>query len=218
MRFTTMTGALGLMTAALAPSVVHAEVLTLTFEGIADSTPVGDFYAADGITFSPATLALVDQDAGGGGNFANEPSANTIMFFLDADNAILNYAAGFETGFSFFYTSSTVATVNVYDGIGGTGNILASLALDAQHNVGCTGDPTGDFCNFTSVGVEFAGLAKSIDFGGTAGYTGFDNITFGSATPGGAVPEPGTWAMMLAGFGLVGCVVRRRVTTVAYAV
>jgi hypothetical protein len=34
----------------------------------------------------------------------------------------------------------------------------------------------------------------------------------------GAVPEPGTWALMLAGFGLVGGAMRRRVTKVTYSV
>jgi hypothetical protein len=33
----------------------------------------------------------------------------------------------------------------------------------------------------------------------------------------GAVPEPASWAMMIAGFGLVGSAMRRRVTKVAYA-
>jgi hypothetical protein len=187
-------------------------VTTLTFEGIPDQTPVGAFYAPNYV-FSPATLALVDEDAGGGGNFANEPSPNTIMFFLDSSNAILDVTNGFTTGFSFFYTSLTSATVSVYDAFGGAaggGNVLGSINLAAQFADGCIGDPTGDFCNFTPAGVNFAGTAYSIDFGGTAGATGYDNITFGSETPGGAVPEPATWAMMLVGFGLIAGAMRRR--------
>jgi hypothetical protein len=59
--------------------------------------------------------------------------------------------------------------------------------------------------------VNFAGTALSVDFGGSANFIVFDNITLGSATAGGgAVPEPGTWAMMLMGFGATGFAMRRR--------
>jgi hypothetical protein len=193
-----------------------AAVIVLDFEGIPNSTPVGDFYDGNGgpdygVVFSPATLAIIDADAGGGGNFANEPSPNTIMFFLEANNAILNLAAGFETGFSFFYTSSTAASVTVYDGVDATGNILGTLDLVAQFTDNCVGDPTGSFCNWTAVGVLFAGTARSIDFGGTANQTGFDEITFGSDRPGGdptAVPEPAT--LLTFGAGLAAAVRRLR--------
>ena len=204
-----------LATAALAAITLPASaaIIVLDFEGIPNQTPVGNYYNGGGgpnygISFSDATLALVDADNGGSGNFANEPSPNTIMFFLDANNAVLNYAAGFTTGFSFFYTSSTAATVNVYDGLNATGNLLGSLNLVAQFADNCTGDPSGGFCNWTAVGVAFNGIAKSIDFGGTADQTGFDNITFGSATP--VVPEPETYALMLAGLGALGWLRRRR--------
>jgi len=184
---------------------------TLTFEGIPNLAPVGAFYGPDYI-FSPTTLALVDADAGGSGNIANEPSPSTVMFFLDSNDALLDVTNGFTTGFSFLYSSNVAASVNVFDGPGGTGNVLASLSLTAQANDNnCTGDPNGYYCNWTPVGVNFAGTARSIDFGGTANYTVFDNITFGSATPGGgAVPEPATWAMMLIGFGAVGSALRRK--------
>jgi len=45
---------------------------------------------------------------------------------------------------------------------------------------------------------SFNGTAKSINFGGTPDQTGFDNITFGSSTPGGGgtVPEPTTLALV----------------------
>jgi hypothetical protein len=201
--------------AAIAVSAPASAVTVLTFEGIADNTAVGNFYAPDYI-FSDDTLALVDSDAGGGGNFANEPSPNTIMFFLNANNAVLNVPAGFDTGFSFFYTSSTAATVTVYDGLDATGNVLGTIDLDAQHTRGCTGDPNGTFCNWTAIGVAFAGTAMSIDFGGTANQTGYDNITFGSDRPGGAVPEPTTWAMMIGGLALVGASMRRRKVAVSF--
>jgi len=203
--------------AAMAVSAPASAVTVLTFEGIPDQAPVGDFYAPD-YTFSPATLALIDQDAGGTGNFANEPSPSTVMFFLDANNAILDVTNGFDTGFSFYYSSSTAATVTVYEGANGTGNILAQLDLDAQGFDNCTGDPFGDFCNWTAIGVTFDGIARSIDFGGTANQTGFDNITFGSDTPGNpGVPEPTTWAMMIAGLAVVGASMRRRRVAVSFA-
>lgn len=202
--------ALAAVVAAAFALPASAAVVTLDFEGIGNQNPVGNYYAPDYV-FSASTLALVDADNGGDGNFANEPSPNTIMFFLDANNAILNVTNGFTTGFSFWYTSSTAAAVTVYDGLNGTGNVLGVINLNAQFNQNCSGDPSGQFCNWSAGGVSFEGTAYSIDFGGTANQTGYDNITFGSDTPGGgAVPEPATWAMMILGFGLVGASVRRR--------
>lgn len=187
--------------AALAMAGTANATVLLDFEGVGDNVAIGNYYAGQGVTFGPNALGLVDADAGGSGNFANEPSGDTIMYFT-AGSAILNYAAGFNTGFSFYYTSSTSATVNVYDGLNGTGNLLATLNLSANYqNGGCAGDPSGGFCHFDAVGAAFAGIARSVDFGGVANQVGFDNVTFGSATP--AVPEPETYALMLAGLGLL---------------
>ncbi|HQM87597.1 MAG TPA: PEPxxWA-CTERM sorting domain-containing protein, partial [Methylotenera sp.] len=116
-----------------------------------------------------------------------------------------------------FYSSSLTASVNVYDDVNGGGNLLASLNLSPQNTNNCSGDPTGLYCNWSAVGVEFNGIAKSVNFGGTANRVGFDNITFGSSTPVTSVPEPETYAMLLAGLGLIGFSVRRRKASQEYA-
>jgi hypothetical protein len=200
----------------LVSASASAAPITLTFEGVGDQAAVNDFYNGGtdsmgnsgtnyGVSFNNTSLGIIDSDAGGTGNIANEPSPNTVLFFLDSNSATLNYAAGFTTGFSFFYTSSTDATVNVWSGLNATGVLLGQVTVSAQFNDSCSGDPNGSFCNWTAAGVLFDGTAMSIDFGGTANQTAYDNITFGSDKPGTpGVPEPANWALMLAGFGLVG--------------
>ena len=170
--------------------------LVLDFEGLGDLERILNFYdggfggfgsgpgPAYGISFGPDALALIDADAGGSGNFANEPSANTIAFFLTGPGVVMNVNNGFTTGFSFFYTSARVGTVTVYDGPNGTGNVLATVPVEKQFNTCGAPDPTGAFSCWTPVGVTFSGTAFSVNFGGVWNQTGFDDITLGSATPG----------------------------------
>jgi len=222
----TLGAASAAVTLACAPQAAAGSVIVLDFEGVGNQVSVGEFYNGGtdgagnsgtnyGISFSPTSLGIIDADAGGGGNFANEPSPSTVLFFLSGGAATMNYAAGFETGFSFFYSSSASlgGTINVYEGLNATGALLASLTLTPNGGT-CSGDPNGfPFCTWTNIGVGFSGVARSVDFGGTANQIAFDNITLGSTTAGGggnAVPEPGTWAMMLLGFGAIGFTLRRR--------
>jgi len=209
-----MAAALALMGAAIQAS---ASPITLTFEGVGDQASVNNFYNGGtdsagnsgtnyGINFSTSSLGLIDSDAGGSGNFANEPSASTILFFTSGAAATMNVAAGFDTGFSFYYAAFSSGFVNVYDGLNGTGNVLATINLAALPN-NCSGDPTGGACLWTPIGVAFAGIAHSVDFGGTVNQIGFDNITLGAADPAG-IPEPGSMALL--GLGLAAMAARRR--------
>ncbi|BAY36027.1 hypothetical protein NIES2111_03460 [Nostoc sp. NIES-2111] len=172
----------------------EAAVIVLDFEAIGDLQPVGNFYDTDpqdfDITFSPNALALVDADAGGSGNIGGEPSPDTVLFFLNGDAATLNVANGFTDGFSFFYSAVNVpGFIRVYDGLNATGNLLATLQLPLTPNTGAP-DPTGNFSPLLPIGVSFSGIAKSVDFGGTQNQIVFDDITFGSATPGNPRPTP----------------------------
>jgi len=63
-------------------------------------------------------------------------------------------------------------------------------------------NPT-DTLTLSNFGAQFRG----IDLGGTRKEESFHAVAAGSIVP--AVPEPGTWAMMLAGFSLVALRLRR---------
>ncbi len=196
--------------------------VVLDFEGLGDFEEVDEFYnggtggSGSGpgpdfdITFSAGSLSIIDADAGGSGNFANEPTPDTVLFFLDAGSAIMNVLGGFDTGFSFFYSSvSFEGSVDVYDGLDGTGSLLASLVLPANGS-SCGGDPNGSFNCWDPIGVAFAGTAMSVDFGGTANQIAYDNITLGADVPVGGVPEPSSVLLLAGGLLLFGARVRSR--------
>lgn len=134
------------------------------------------------------------------------------LYFLTGDQTFMNVAAGFDTGFSFNYVSlSAPGAINVYDGANGTGNVLATLNLSP--NAGsCPGYGAG-FCPFSPSGIAFAGTAYSVGFAGVANQIVFDDVTFGSVSPN-PVPEPETYALMLAGLATVAAITRRRKASV----
>lgn len=197
----------------------NRSVIVLDFEGLGNVQQILDYYDGGfagggfgpgpdyGVTFSGSTLSIIAGYAGGNGNFQNEPSPSTVMFFLDENNAIMNVAAGFSTGFSFYYSSTTFSgSVEVYDEVGGAGNLLASLNLPA---LGSLPIPGGIYNIWAPVGVAFNGVAKSVKFIGAANYIGFDDVTFGSDTPGGPQVPVSPWALYIGIFMIVAFTVIR---------
>ena len=87
----------------------------------------------------------------------------------------------------------------MYDGLNGTGNLVATLNPGLTPST-CGTSYSAAYCPFVASGIAFAGIAKSVSFAGTANYIVFDDVTFGSAVPG--IPEPSTYALF--GIGLVG--------------
>jgi hypothetical protein len=195
--------------------IMHAGVVTLTFEGLQDNEAIENYYNGGfggngsgpgpnyGITFGSDSLALISSADGGSGNFSNNPSGDTIMYFLSGPGDVMDVAAGFTTGFSFYYADQVGFTgeVDVYSGLDGTGTLLQTLSLPT------TPDP---YTVWVPIGVTFAGTAESVVFTGSANYIGFDNVTLGSSTPG--VPEPTSVLLFGTIMALVAIPVRKKLS------
>jgi hypothetical protein len=144
---------------------------TITFEGVGDLSPIPEF---DGIT-SPGWLGLIDFDAGGSGNFAFEPSPETVAFWLGGDSgsrdiAFTSPAAKVE----FLYASAVTVQIQAFDE---SGNFLTSAVGPPNFNQGPGGDPTGDFNKWDPLGVMVTGNKISrIRVFGNVNQTGIDNL------------------------------------------
>ncbi len=192
----------------------NAGVITMTFEGLGNLETVSNYYNGGyggsgsgpgpdyGITFGADSLALISEADGGSGNFNESPSGDTVLFFNSGSGDIMDVAAGFDTGFSFYYTAPfSSGSVTVYSGLDGTGSVLATLTLPTtpEGGTGCT----YQYCPFVPFGVTFDGTAESVDFSGGADQIAFDNVTLGSSTAGGSTDTPEPAAFSLLGLGLV---------------
>jgi hypothetical protein len=179
-------------------------------------TNLGVSFASNATTLCLNTPGTTCSIASRGG-LGDPASAFTAMYFPagSGTSTSLSDAAGFTSGISFFYVSPVdPGSVQIFDGLNGTGNLLATLALPINGSACSSGAPfnAGLYCPFSQVSLGFSGTGRSVVFGGTAGTIVFDDITLGLG-----LPEPATWAMMLLGFGAIGASLRRRRRRIAAA-
>ena len=219
------------LTVVAAASSAQAAVISLNFEGVNATYPSGHafvqgFYnggtSSDGtsgvnhgIEFTGNAQAICLNTVGvscsntSRGGVGDPNSDKGGLFFLSGAETFMNVAAGFDTGFSFNYTAPFQGgTINVFAGLGGTGALLGSIVLGLTTS-NCGPEYSAGFCPFVSAFIAFAGIAQSVSFGGVANQIVFDDVTFGSITPG-EIPVPAALPLLLTAIGGLGVVSRFR--------
>lgn len=195
--------AAGLLSAAPAFSA------TLDFQGAGEYNFVQDYYNGGtndagasgpnfGVSFGPDVLVVTNDDYFT--YYSNAPTPG-VMAAVGAD-AALNVAAGFSGQVSFWYSASENTSITFYSGLNGSGSELLTFNLTANAQDGCS---DAAFCHWDFATLDLNGqIAQSIQFGGTAGLAGFDNI---SVAP---VPVPAAGVMLLSALGGLGAIARRK--------
>lgn len=120
-------------------------------------------------------------------------------------------------------SATPIFRFSLYDNPGGAAGVGAGAALDFFDVVGLA-NPSNNVLLFSEAtgGLDATGSTNGnvilrIDLL-QGGYAGFDNLrVVASNTEGdvGAIPEPGTWAIMILGFAAVGAALRQRASGAA---
>jgi hypothetical protein len=167
----------------------------IDFDGGTDGAAIGSFYSGLGVNFSNAIFTRNLGLAGTSGGLAIAgPGQN---YQLGPGNAI--------TGtFSSAMSSVTIRGIDIGQAgmrlsVFDAANTLlgSSTAFGPGFGVGFFFDVTASFA-----GIRSFNISQDNPCCGDGAF--FENLSFTN------VPEPSSWAMMIAGFGLTGAVMRRR--------
>lgn len=161
--------------------------LGVTFRGFEDEAPV-DINAApdpDGVPAPSAPNVLTNCSNASTGCPGNRADVVQILFASGASNI----------SFQLDTLGGNEVTFNLYDA---SDVLLETLSISSNGSL------------YIPVSFSASGVRRIDGLQPDDGWAwAMDNLSFST----GAVPEPANWAMMIAGFGLVGATMRRRRTT-----
>ena len=185
--------------AVLMSGAANAAVLTEDFEGAFPAWESGWF----------GTNSTAQNCYGVGQGRGNNPDGLWIAGAGQGCNSspvTVTFGAGFAatlTSLSFDVAGFTPTTLSFFDKDGALLN-----AFNVTLTSGALTDP-GVYVNYGTNSTN--GIGGFSFTGAAAGNTSIDNII----ANGSVVPEPASWAMLIAGFGLTGAAMRRRRVAVA---
>lgn len=166
---------------------------TLTFES---ATPAGVTISGGTITNTSCGAVCGFNTTAGGANFLYLSGGGTVTFtFATAINAFGLYVTGLQT-----------------DIIGGQTLTFSDGSSQTIATPGGT-NGGGAFIGFTDIGK----LVTSVSYNAGGDIVSIDDVRYGVVSNATGVPEPTSWAMMIAGFGVVGGAMRVRSRRVALA-
>ena len=195
------------------PTVTFGGFFTGQSLGNAGNCPAGAALTGC-VVGTPTGILSLDQSS---------PATRIVSDGANPTSPVLSGSPTFNGPVSILF-STLQAGVGLDGGFFNAVNSTGITAFDINGNVIGTVSNQG-------LGIEFLGLVTADQSATIAGLqfhlvgpepAGFavDNIRFGVGSqivvpPQGGVPEPATWAMMIAGLGLTGAALRRRRTPVA---
>lgn len=224
--------------AALLAATPAAAAITLDFEGVPALHRPNDFYNGGSTSsgngqsapVNGPNLGITVRDAAyvtrqiqatptgfiGSTYVPTPPSGVNVLNFSGPINiATFNVAAGFTDEISVWWFGDDTGAIKVLRNEGGLSDpsnpVLAGVTAAVNTTQGCIFDfsaITVTGCGWTKYTLSFTGTARSVVL---AGGGVFDDLTIGA--PGnisGPVPEPASWALLIADFGLTGAAMRRR--------
>jgi hypothetical protein len=193
-------------------------------------SPSGDFGSSAGVFGDQVTFSgngAVDFSFGFDGDIAldvyDPENTSTIFFLVTANLRVFDATAGANStnfvnhagalvsrSFSWTFRPTDSFSMSFDELLQGSTQVAAGRAYDVFASFspavalnGHDADVTMDFSNTATFGI--APQATGVSFTSASG------ALLGSAQTA-AVPEPTTWALMIAGFGLIGSALRRRTT------
>jgi len=179
-------------------SGVPTDCSLIGFEGIPDNNAVGTYFGPVVVQFGSSWLGLIDADAGGSGNFANEPSPETVAYFLDQNDISITLTPAVRF-VQFRYVAAAQSlpiTVAAYDSLGNLISSAAGSVVGTSYDgANCVGDPGGAFCLWDQISLV-SGTAdiRSVKISGAiSNYFAIDNLYFCTGT----TPARGTtWGQL----------------------
>jgi hypothetical protein len=233
-------GVLGCAGAAAADTINPGETKSATVLGQASVYQIFGHPGNTGGDYGPAQDAVLFQFASGAGNVFSFAAGgeigccSSLVPGWGPDGAAGGTNVGGINGLSSLSGNALIPLVGVFttdvDPFGGAAP--SALAFDAAagsalspllQQVFYIGDGRSGFNNGAGSILQFTaptgatrlylGTLDAFSFNGTAGYYNDNPGEFQvrvSLAGGGLVPEPSTWALMIAGFGLAGSALRRR--------
>jgi hypothetical protein len=168
-----------------------ASAATLTFEGLADGTPIADTYSDLGVVFTGG-LALVDTDQGGSADMGGEPSPSTALY--SEGTLLMNVTVGMF-GITLYYSNPFgTTTIREYAELDGHGEILSEANLPSTATNGAP-DPTGSFSPFVFASMRTNENVQSLLIMSRAANGFFiDDLTL--LELGAEIPEPATTLLL----------------------